>query len=669
MLSVGKPLNVLIIEDSSSDALLILRQIKAQGYDPVSKRVENARDMDLALENGSWDIIISDYVLPELSGLEALKILQSKNLDIPCIITSGRIDDETAVAAMKAGAKDYIMKDNLKRLGPAVERELLEAQTRQERLKAREELQKNEIKLASIVESTNDAISTQSLDGTITSWNQGAERIYSYTQSEAIGRNVAMITAPEHGNDTPLILLKIRNGEKLTNYETIRRRKDGTKLNVSLTASPLKGQSGEIIGASVITRDITEKKTLERQIILSNEVLNLFWRVASKQDYLNKAADMIYNWCRCECIGIRLIDSPTNTLPYVAVRGFSKEFLELEGRLVLGQDTCACTRTLEGNLEAQDLPACTSAGSFFLSSASEFVNKLTPEQLSRFRGHCLRSGYQTIIVVPIRHHQTSLGGIHILDKAAGALSLKDIEALESIANILGQGIYRFDIEEKMKRQEEELRALSHRLVEVQESERRTIARELHDEIGQTLTALKMLLAQASRSNAPNSAASLEEAKTVASDLMQQVREMSLNLRPSMLDDLGLLPTLVWHFERFTSKTGIEIQFEHDGLQPGGNKLSPELNTAAYRVIQEALTNIARYAEVKKALVDIRFVNNTMLIRIEDTGRGFSLSELNAYTSTGISGMRERVRLLGGKFTLETTPGKGTSVLVELPGSA
>jgi PAS domain S-box-containing protein len=665
---LGKPLNVLMIEDSNSDSLLTLRQLKLQGYDPVSRRVESAEDLSLALENGSWDIIISDYVLPGFSGLEALKIIQNKNLEVPCIITSGRIDDETAVAAMKAGAKDYIMKDNLKRLGPAVERELLEAETRRERRKAKEDLQKNEIKLASIVESSNDAISSESLEGTITSWNQGAERIYGYTEKEAIGQKITMITAPEHGNDTPLILYKIRNGEKVTNYETVRVRKDGAKINVSLTASPLKNDAGEIIGASVIARDITEHKALERQIILSHEILNLFWQVTSKQDYLSRAVNLIHDWYQCDCIGIRLIDEVTKSIPYVAHKGFSDDFLKLESRLVLGEDSCACTRILTGEMEPQDYTAITPAGSFFLSNSFEFVNKLTPDELARFRGNCIKYGYQTIIIVPIRHHQTSLGGIHLVNRSAGALSSKDIEPLESIANILGQGIYRFDIEEKMNRQEVELRALSRRLVEVQESERRTIARELHDEIGQTLTALKMLLAQASRPGASNNATSLEEAKTVASDLMQQVREMSLSLRPSMLDDLGLLPTLVWHFERFTSQTGIEIKFEHEGLKSVGNKLSPEVNTTAYRVIQEALTNVARYADVKKALVDVTLNNNFLLISIADVGRGFNLSELNANTSTGISGMRERVRLLGGKLKLETSPGQGTRILVELPVS-
>jgi signal transduction histidine kinase len=219
---------------------------------------------------------------------------------------------------------------------------------------------------------------------------------------------------------------------------------------------------------------------------------------------------------------------------------------------------------------------------------------------------------------------------------------------------------------KMKRIEEELRALSRRVVEAQENERRTIARELHDEIGQSLTALKMIMAQAARLPETERTAALNEAKNVVGDLIRQVREMSLNLRPSMLDDLGLLPTLLWHFERFTTQTGIRVNFKHEGLQSDQIKLSPEVNTAAYRIVQEALTNITRYAEVDQVEIQIRFKDNTLTVRIEDRGRGFSPAKLNARASAGLSGMRERVHLLEGKLVIDSAPGKGTCVTAELP---
>jgi len=144
---MGKPLRVLIVEDSENDALLLLRELKRAGYEPVHERVYTALDMNTALEKQYWDVIISDFVMPQFSGLEALKLVQGKALDIPFIITSGKISDDTAVISMKAGAADYIMKDNLTRLGPAIERELQEKLVRGEREKASKSLKEREEEL------------------------------------------------------------------------------------------------------------------------------------------------------------------------------------------------------------------------------------------------------------------------------------------------------------------------------------------------------------------------------------------------------------------------------------------------------------------------------------------------------------------------------------------
>jgi two-component system sensor histidine kinase EvgS len=144
---MGKPLRVLIIEDSENDALLLLRELKRAGYEPVHERVYTALDMNTALEKQYWDVIISDFVMPQFSGLEALKLVQGKRLDIPFIITSGKISDDTAVISMKAGAADYIMKDNLTRLGPAIERELQEKLVRGEREKTSRSLKEREEEL------------------------------------------------------------------------------------------------------------------------------------------------------------------------------------------------------------------------------------------------------------------------------------------------------------------------------------------------------------------------------------------------------------------------------------------------------------------------------------------------------------------------------------------
>jgi signal transduction histidine kinase len=141
------PLSVLIIEDSENDALLLLRELKRSGYIPEMERVYNAAGLESALKKRAWDFIISDYVMPKFSGLEALKLIKGQGVDTPIIIISGKISDETAVLAMKAGAADYIMKDNLTRLGPAIERELREVAMRHDSEKTNRELKERDEEL------------------------------------------------------------------------------------------------------------------------------------------------------------------------------------------------------------------------------------------------------------------------------------------------------------------------------------------------------------------------------------------------------------------------------------------------------------------------------------------------------------------------------------------
>jgi two-component system sensor histidine kinase EvgS len=147
---MAKPLQVLIVEDSENDALLLLRELRRSGYTPASERVDTAASLNAALEKQPWDVIISDFVMPQFSGLEALKMIRGKGFDVPIIIMSGKISDETAVSAMKAGASDYIMKDNLSRLGPAIERELYETAMRIESQKASAALREREDELRSL---------------------------------------------------------------------------------------------------------------------------------------------------------------------------------------------------------------------------------------------------------------------------------------------------------------------------------------------------------------------------------------------------------------------------------------------------------------------------------------------------------------------------------------
>jgi len=235
-------------------------------------------------------------------------------------------------------------------------------------------------------------------------------------------------------------------------------------------------------------------------------------------------------------------------------------------------------------------------------------------------------------------------------------SLRDTD--DRIVGVVGVA---FDITER-KEAEEQLRNLSHRLVEAQENERRTIARELHDEVGQSLTALDIYMKGASLARSGTDGSELGVAREALHDLMARVRNMSLELRPSMLDDLGLLPTLLWHFKRYTAQTGVYVHFKHRGLR---RDLPSEIITAAYRIVQEALTNVARYAQVTEVMVSVRAEHDALVVEVEDRGVGFDLDKV-ASTRMGLNGMRERVLSLNGKLLVQSTSGEGARLIADLP---
>jgi signal transduction histidine kinase len=210
--------------------------------------------------------------------------------------------------------------------------------------------------------------------------------------------------------------------------------------------------------------------------------------------------------------------------------------------------------------------------------------------------------------------------------------------------------------EQLRDSHERLEALSRRLVELQETERKALARELHDEVGQILAALKLQL-EASGAGPP------EGVRSLLRQLSSRVRSLSMDLRPPMLDEIGLVPTLVWHFERYRAQTGVLVDFRQSGPVA---RLPPVVETAAFRIVQEALTNVARHARVRQARVSLDPRPDRVVLRVEDAGVGFPPDAAWAGASSGLKGMRDRARLAGGRLEVLSAPGSGTRVVAELP---
>jgi two-component system, cell cycle sensor histidine kinase and response regulator CckA len=260
-MAMSNPLNTLIVEDSVDDTFFIVRELQRGGYNVDFERVETAGAMEKALRSRSWDLVISDYSMPLFGGAAALALYVQSGLDTPFILVSGTMGEDIAVEMLKSGAHHYVMKDNLRRLVPAVNRELRAAQER--RIRRQTEVMQEY--LASIVTFCSDAIIGKTLDGTVVTWNSGAQSLYGYTAEEMIGRSVSVLCPQYRPEDLLEIMDRIKLGEQVEQLETVRQRKGGQPVEVSVVISPIKDSRGQIIGASSVSRDISQRKQEENE--------------------------------------------------------------------------------------------------------------------------------------------------------------------------------------------------------------------------------------------------------------------------------------------------------------------------------------------------------------------------------------------------------------------
>jgi PAS domain S-box-containing protein len=256
-------LRVLIIEDSESDAGLILRHLERAGYVPLHERVETAAAMKAAMQEQEWDIVFADYNMPQFDALAALRLVQESGRDIPFIVVSASIGEDTAVAMMKAGAHDYVVKSNLARLIPAVERELGDAEVRRRRRLAEEALQRSEERYRVLYEDNPSMYFTTDGEGTVLSVNRfGAEQL-GYSAEEVVGRPVLTVFHPDDREGAREQFMRcVQNTMQTFHWEFRKTRKDGSVLWVKETARAVKGPGGNPV-VLVVCEDITERKQAE----------------------------------------------------------------------------------------------------------------------------------------------------------------------------------------------------------------------------------------------------------------------------------------------------------------------------------------------------------------------------------------------------------------------
>jgi PAS domain S-box-containing protein len=277
MNSAGQPLKVLIVEDSENDALLLEIELQRAGFSPECERVETAEALESALQSRRWDLVIADYVMPHFNGLAALGIVKGKGMDLPFIIVSGHITDDTAVAAMKAGAHDYVMKDNLARLGPAVNRELREAEERRERRRGEERLKVEHAFRRAVENSVPAGISAVDLHGRQTYVNPAFCRMVGWGEAELVGAHPPFAYWPPEEVDTISEGLgKFLDGSAPASGVELRfRRRDGERFHVLVQVTALKDSFGNVTGYVSAASDISERRQAEIRLAAEHAITRI----------------------------------------------------------------------------------------------------------------------------------------------------------------------------------------------------------------------------------------------------------------------------------------------------------------------------------------------------------------------------------------------------------
>lgn len=468
--------------------LLLVWELKRGGYLPDFEAVDTRAALDAALGAGEWDIIISDYSMPDFSGLEALATVRARALDVPFIIVSGNIGEDVAVEAMKAGAHDYVMKKNLSRLIPALDRELREADVRRARVKAERELRENEARFRAIA---------SNIPGTVYQFMLRPDGLASFP----------------YVSDDCIRLLGLGPETLQDNADVFR----------------------DLIQSS-------DRETYDNALKHSAQSL----------------ADL--NW---------------------------------EGRI--------------------ELPG---------SREIKWIN--------------LRSSPRPI--------------------DGGAMLWEGV-----IWNITQSKL----AEAEIRRSREALQELSDHVQRVKEDERARIAREIHDDIGGNLTAIKIDLLWLTN-RMPAEMKSLHEKAGAIERLvdrtMETTQRISRDLRPGILD-LGLIAAIEWQAEEFQRRMNIpcEVVASDDDVD-----FDQDVCIAIFRIFQETLTNISKYAQATRVDISLVVGQDVVVLEVFDNGRGFARDQLSKPGSFGIRGMHERARSLGGNVEIESDPGVGTRIKVEIP---
>lgn len=454
------PLRVLIIEDSEDDALLLLRLLRKGDYAPEYRRVETEAGLRSALKEEVWDVIISDYRLPDFDGLAALQLYQEANLDIPFILVSGTIGEELAVTAMRSGAHDYLMKENMTRLVPAVQRELQEAEVRRSHKQAEAALRESEEKYRTLFETAPEVIALVGLDGIVLDANEAVGAVAGLSRGEIIGKSfpaLDVIPAEELQKYAGLFA-RLADGQNSPPLEVRIRHRNGNFRWLEVHFALLQRED-KVWAILVIARDITERKQTEESLRRYAERLRILREIdlaimaaRSPEQIAQAALSHLRELVPYIAAGISMLD--TQTLEAITfVTNIDERWGLLPGsRFPLAQ--------LEGIEEVLD---SLRRGDPWLIEDLVSLARIKPEL-----GNLAAMGLRAVINVPLTLQDSLIGLISLGAGDPATFSEEQIEICREVAVQLAIGIQQAQLHEQVQRHAEELgRRVAERTADLQ----------------------------------------------------------------------------------------------------------------------------------------------------------------------------------------------------------